>query len=275
MTDQPTSTERHQSVVDGDAGQSLPEALLFDLAKEVISHLTDWSRRPTVARIDPVRLRVVPNIDVLCRALVGRDADAPRRIILDAHENGASHEEICLGYIAPAAYRLGEMWEEDEVTFADMAVATGRLLVLLRTLRELVTPAPQRGARCALIATVPDETHSIGATMAADLLRDRGWDIDLRLGKTESELVDLLRRGGYPIIGLSAATPERVRGVARTVVELRLMAPNVLILISGGLAAIDRHIADRVGADAAAHGMENALEEMERLYAMLPASVAP
>jgi methanogenic corrinoid protein MtbC1 len=257
--------------VEGDSqGQArgLSQAALMVLAQEVITHL---SRRalPTGSLPQGVGRSVTrPNLDAFCAELVGRDADAPRRTVLAAHATGASHEDLCVFYIADAARRLGVMWEDDEISFSDMAVAAGRMLHLLRDLRDLAPVFEPRGDRCALIATVPGETHSLGATMAADLFRDRGWDIDLRMGQNETQLAETLRKGGYPIVGLSASTADRLRALGRVVVELRLVAPKVLIFVGGGIARLDPDIAVRVGADAAAWDMEDCVSEMERLYAL-------
>ena len=263
--------------IEGDAqGQmrGLSQAALMVLAQEVILHLS--RRSETSVTAPPGRKgEHRPNLIALCNALIGPDPHAARDLILAAHARGASHEALCQSYIAAAANRLGTMWEEDEISFSDMAVAAGRMLHLLRDLREVAPPFAQRGSRCALIATVPGETHSIGATMASDLFRDRGWDVDLRTGLSEAQLAETLRRGDYPIVGLSSSSVDRLRALGRTVVELRLAVPRVLIFIGGRIARMEPNIAVRVGADAAAWDMESCVAEMERLYAALPGRSAP
>jgi hypothetical protein len=102
--------------------------------------------------------------------------------------------------------------------------------------------------------------------MAADILRKKGWHIDLQLGRSEAELCQIVRDGGYPIIGLSASGAERVRSLARTIVELRIAAPRSLIFISGHIVHLEKDIAIRTGADAAALSMDHCVQTLESLY---------
>ena len=272
MIDMPIPVRAIEGDAQGQLRAGLSQAALIVLAQEVILHLARWSERHEhAAEAAPCPAE----IQSLADALVSRDPDAARRIVFHARAQGAGHESLCRDHIATAARRLGVMWEDDDVTFSDMAIAAGRILSILRELREMAPPFEPRGGRCALIATVPGELHSIGATMAADMLRNKGWDVDLRMGQSETDLARTLRGGGYPIVGLSASTPERIRALARAVVELRLVAPGVLIFVGGGLAELDPNIAVRVGADAAAGGAEPSLAAMEKLHLQLVSRQVP
>ena len=270
MIDMPIPVRAIEGDATGQARAGLSDAALMVLAQEVIVRLARWARDTTAERAAELPPVVPPDLEALCAALIGEDPTLPKQMILDAHARGASHEELCLWHIGEAARYLGEMWDEDRITFREMALAAGRMLHLLRDLRELAPPYAPRGEQCALFATVPGEKHVLGITMAADIFRKDGWDVDLRLDTTEVQLSDMLRRGGYPIVGLSAATPDRLRALARVVVELRLAAPKVLIFVGGNIARLEPDIAVRVGADGAAWEMHRCRQEMNRLHEMLP-----
>ena len=217
MIDMPIPVRAIEGDAQGQLRAGLSQAALIVLAQEVILHLARWSERHAhAADAAPCPAE----IQGLADALVSRDPDEARRIVFHARAQGAGHESLCRDHIATAARRLGVMWEDDDVTFSDMAIAAGRILSILRELREMAPPFEPRGGRCALIATVPGELHSIGATMAADMLRNKGWDVDLRMGQSETDLARTLRGGGYPIVGLSASTPERIRALARAGFDL-------------------------------------------------------
>lgn len=237
----------------------LSDAFLLVMAQEVITRLAYISRKanPDLSDVD---------LDAFCIALVETRADDANRILRIAQERGATHEKLCIAYIAAAAFRLGEWWERDIIHFSDMAVAAGRMLYMLRDLRKVMPPVAIRGQREALFATVPGEQHVIGVTMATDILRDKGWHIDLQIGRTETELCQIVHDGGYPIIGLSASGADHVRALTRTIVELRIAAPRSLIFISGNIVQIEKDIAIRTGADAAAGSMEHCVETLESLY---------
>lgn len=248
--------------MDGDAhGQAkgLSDAALVVMAQEVIQRLSHIAGIKGIERT-PVAL------DDFCTSLIAPTADDAHSILLKAQSDGATHEELCLSYIAGAARQLGIWWEEDIITFRDMAVAAGRMLHFLKDLRELAPPAPQVGKRLALFATVPGETHILGVSMAADMFRQQGWDIDLQIGRSEDDLCRIARSGGYPIIGISASGVDRIRALARSIVELRLATPGSLIFIGGNLVRLEPDIMVRTGADGAGAMMAECFQEMERLY---------
>jgi methanogenic corrinoid protein MtbC1 len=250
--------------------RKLSDASLLVMAQEVITRLAYISRKAN-ADISDV------DLDAFCIALLEPRADDANRILKQARDRGASHEKLCIAYIAAAARRLGEWWEQDIIHFSDTAVAAGRILHMLRDLRMVMPPVPLRGQREAMFATVPGEQHVLGVTMATDILRSKGWHIDLHVGRSESDLCQIVHDGGYPIIGLSASGADRVRALTRTIVELRIAAPRSLIFISGNIVQIDKDIAIRTGADAAAGTMEHCLETLESLYqaVMRAAPAAP
>lgn len=268
-------TPRPVCAIDGDgigqAPRGLPEQATLVVAQEVIRRLAVWKDQAALTRKAILDQREEPDVAALCDALVGLDPGAARAMVLRAHSEGATHPELCIYHVAAAAHRLGEMWDSDRINSADMALAAGRMLVILRDLRDLYPPGSPTRGRCALFAAVPGETHVLGVTMAVDLFREDGWDVDLWLGKDEAALVDRVRANGYPIVGLSAATIGCVHDLARVIVALRVTDPKILIFIGGHIAALDPDIAQRVGADGAAADMDGCKSELARLHAMLGA----
>jgi methanogenic corrinoid protein MtbC1 len=264
MIDMPIPVRAIEGDAHGQARTGLSEAALMVLAQEVVLRLARWARETVaVKKISPI---VEADIDALCAALIGPDPQAAKRMILHAHANGASHEELCLFHIGEAARHLGDLWEEDVISFQDMALAAGRMLHLLRDLRDFAPPFEPKGSRSALFATVPAERHVLGVTMAADIFRENGWEVDLRLGLSEEQLSEAVKLGGYPIVGLSAASADRVRALARAVIALRIAAPQILIFVSGYVAKLDPDIAIRVGADGAAWDMDECKAQLETLH---------
>jgi hypothetical protein len=78
----------------------------------------------------------VPSRDAVCELarllLVSEDSGAADLIRI-IHEQGMSRERICLGLIAPAARRLGELWERKECNFDQLMLGLSRLESVLGT----------------------------------------------------------------------------------------------------------------------------------------------
>jgi methanogenic corrinoid protein MtbC1 len=184
--------------------------------------------------------------------------------VLEARLSGMSIDMVYLGYLAASARRLGERWDEDRTTSAQMTIAAGRMYAIMRGLRQafasdqyLKTDSPR-----AMFASTPGETHTLGVTMAADFFRRRGWQIDLRTGLTHHELLSAAETSAYPIIGVSASSERMVFPLARLIVALRITSPSAWIMVSGKIIDLVPEILTMVDADGIAGDAEAALSQM-------------
>ena len=175
-------------------------------------------------------------IDAFCEALIAPSTETALRFIEARRAEGLTRMGVYLGYVCAAARRLGEGWEQDEYSFLDVTTGTGHLYALMRALRAEAQDEQDIGdaRKAALFATVPGENHGIGITVAADVFRERGWEIDLQIGCDHDSLVDRVERKGQRIIGLSLSTEARYDALARLVVAMRLAAPHAIIGVAGG-----------------------------------------
>jgi MerR family transcriptional regulator, light-induced transcriptional regulator len=243
----------------------MPSDAVQALASEVISRLSQRAAPgldvPDDAFVDP---RKEADIDALATALLGVDDTAATEIMMDAHARGASVETLYLGYLAEAARRLGQWWDEDRVSSVEVVIGAGRIYANMRGLRRLFGPGSSRGQRFrAVFASVPGETHLLGVAMAADLLTMHGWEIDLRAGLDHDALVAEIGHSTYPIIGLSASNSRALFPLARLIVALRVSNPGAWILVCGGITGIEPDVAQMVDADAAAPDLASAEMMME------------
>jgi len=119
--------------------------------------------------------------------------------------------------------------------------------------------------RFALFATVPGEDHGIGITVAADLFRDAGWEIDLHVGSDHDALVAQVERIEPEIIGLSLSTEERLAALVRLVVAMRMAVPHALIGVAPA-ATLDASKVERVAdIDLLFGDARSSLVELDRL----------
>lgn len=246
---------------------SLPEAALTALALEVVARVANNLRDLPPSEVTPTS----EEIDDMCAALLSPDRRAAIAQVVRARRKGASYETLCLGYLSGAARRLGDWWDDDRVPFQEVTIAAGRIYALLRILRlERMTPLPDL-RRAAVFAAVPGEDHTLGITIAADLARNRGWDVELFVGRSHDDLVRELEVRQSVIIGLSASGKRSLPALIKLIVALRISCPRARILVCGNIATTSFNLVGLTGADAAATDFEGALVELERL-AMLPSA---
>ena len=80
----------------------------------------------------------------------------------------------------------------------------------------------------------PGEDHGIGVTIAADLFRQEGWEIDLRTDTDHEALLEHVEATRPQIIGLSLSTHRRLDALVRLVVAVRISIPEVIIGVAPG-----------------------------------------
>lgn len=236
----------------------MPDTAVHALAAEVITRL---ERRGSAAA---ERLPPEADIDALCDALVSPREEAAADLVLEARLGGMSVDMVYLGYLAASARRLGERWDEDRTTSAQMTIAAGRIYAIMRGLRQAFASDqyPKAGAARAMFASTPGETHTLGVTMAADFFRRRGWQIDLCTGLGHHELLSAAEGVAYPIIGVSAGSERMVFPLARLIVALRITSPAAWIMVSGKIIDLVPDILTLVDADGVATDAETALTQM-------------
>ncbi len=207
------------------------------------------------------------SLAAFCHALVQPEPTAALRFVEQRRAEGVSRQTIYIGYIAAAAGALGDAWDQNRLTSTEVITGTGHLYALMRALRgEGIISRPAFDSRkYALFATVPDEDHSIGITIAADLFRDAGWEIDLQIGKDHDALVERIDRARPSIIGLSLSTENRLASLVRLVVAIRLTLPEAIIGIAPAAAVDETKLDGLVDFDLLFRDARASCVELDRL----------
>jgi MerR family transcriptional regulator, light-induced transcriptional regulator len=207
------------------------------------------------------------NVAAFCAALVQPEAAAALQFIEARRAEGETRQGVYIGYICAAARRLGEGWDEDRLTFLEVTTGTGHLYALMRALRKEGRSARPAfdSRRCALFATIPGEDHGIGITVAADLFRDAGWEIDLQTGTDHDSLIAHVERTEPTMIGLSLSTERRLDALVRLVVAIRLVVPHAIIGVAPAATLDRKQVENLVDIDLLFSDARSACVEMDRL----------
>jgi methanogenic corrinoid protein MtbC1 len=227
-------------------GQMLPPDMLEQFARDVVTRVSERVVGHPAGTTFSIS---ADDVAAFCDLL--QLPDQPR-VALDfiaaRRAEGTSLEDVYLGYIGGAARLLGERWEDDRMTPLQVTVCAGTLYALMRALRSSELDHQHfDGRRMALFATVQGEQHGVGITVAADMFRKAGWDIDLQIGLDQKRLLDRVQKTQPGIIGLSLSSRDRLPDLLKTVVALRLASNHAFIGVApgGDLTAEDvRSVAD-------------------------------
>ncbi len=237
--------------------RQLPREAVSDLAREVVRRLA--FRMPRTIKTED--LPTVSDIELLCAALLSRDDHAADDFILAVRRDGVENKIIYLGYVAGAARKLGELWDNDQASFIDVTLGCGKLYRIIRGLRHVIAPGiiEDRDEWPAMFALVPGETHTLGIEIATDIFRREGWDVDMMVGLDHDLLIDQANRRTYRAIVLVANSDGMIEPLARLVLALRISHPLAHMVVAGNI--LDHHpdILALVGADAVMKDIETAV----------------
>lgn len=212
------------------------------------------------------------DVEVLVAYLVKGDASGASTFIRRCREHGASAEALLLGLLAPAARRLGRLWEEDQ---CDFTVVTMGLWRLQRAMHELsaaflLDAEPPANGRRILLTPVPGEQHTFGLFMVTEFFRRAGWEvIDGRYDRVE-ELVEAAERQWFAVVGVSIACERWIPTLQRVVEGLRARSKNdaVSIILGGPLFLHRPELFEGTGADTVATDAQHAVELAQGMVCM-------
>ena len=196
--------------------------------------------------------------------VVRHDNDVLEAYVRSLLQRGLDTETLLLHLMAPAARRLGVLWEADEISFVDVTIGTSRLQQLLHTF----TPAPHDHEaldRRALFLPAPGEQHTFGLLMVADFFRKEGWQVRGGMALEACEFQSLIAEQSFALIGFSLSCETLINALCSTIKSVRRLSKNksVLVIVGGRILAQDPSLRPWVGADLVAADVREALELAE------------
>lgn len=178
---------------------------------------------------------------LMAMALQGREEEA-RDELRQLFDGGLAPGDMELGLLAPAAEKLGVLWENDSLSFVDVTIATGTLQRLMHFVSVDLAGAPLLGAkaRAILVFPEPGAEHIFGAGMAANFFRRAGWQVHYVPDSDIQKLRRIVETNDIDVLGLSLGREEAMPAAARLVGDLRARSRNRKVLAIGGGAALMR-----------------------------------
>ena len=209
----------------------LPEPAVSNVAREVVRRLAFRMPRFGHGTDAPD----AGSIAAFCASLTApQDAEA-ERFIRNLRRSGNSVNTIYLSYIAAAARELGRQWDEDEISFAVVTMASGRLYRIIRGLRHVLdrVAPPQVEEDRVLLALLPGDTHTLASEMAADMFRRAGWEVDLSVDESHDTVVARAEAVRHAAIVVVANGARELPQLTRLVIGLRIVAPMTPVVLAG------------------------------------------
>jgi MerR family transcriptional regulator, light-induced transcriptional regulator len=186
---------------------------------------------------------------------------------------GVSTDTVFVELLAPAARRLGTLWDEDLCDFVDVTMGLWRLQEIVRELSSRVPDGHDDGPsqRRALFSVVPGDQHGFGTVVIEDVFRRGGWATEGLIECTTPDLLDRVARTPIDLVGLTVTHDDHIARLPSLILALRSVSrnPRLCIMIGGRVVIQNPHIVTTSGADGTAPDAVQALEVAGRLVAAL------
>ncbi len=185
---------------------------------------------------------------------------------------GVPLEALFLKIFAPTARMLGEYWEADLCDFTEVAIGLCRLQQLLRnySARAEHEIRPCSTGPRVVIAAATGENHTFGLYMVEEFFRRAGWEVWGGPTVRPRDILDLVRREWFALVGLSASCERSLDQLATDIRAIRAASRNrELHIMVGGRLFNDRpELVAQVGADATAPDGRMAVIEAGKLLGL-------
>ena len=144
--------------------------------------------------------------EILLSLLLGGDSRGSLQLVIQSVQTIDDLKHFYLDVVCPVMYRIGLLWERNEISVAEEHLATaivGRITAALYPRFANVDVC--RGK--VVVTSVPNEFHELGARMLADFFEMEGWDvIYLGANTPKEELLAIIKKHKPFMVALSVAT---------------------------------------------------------------------
>ena len=214
------------------------------------------AHRPAVAPTMAGLLVTGTHVAELVGLVLSRGEPEAVAFVTAMHGQGAAAESLYLDLLAPAARRLGEMWENDTCDFSDVTVGLWRLQNAMRELSPCFLHSANAGTHSArvLLVPLPGEDHTFGLSMVYEFFRRAGWNAWCGPVESSADLRGMVRREWVEVIGFSLACDEKLDAVRTEIRSVRRASrnPGLAVLVGGPGFTANPSLAAEVGADGTA-----------------------
>ncbi len=221
------------------------------LPRLVLSHISQGEVEKK--QDQPVEVSISKWLEDFVQVLLKPDAKEAMAFVERMRAEGGVNHAIFLELLAPAARRLGNLWDNDDCDFMAVTVGVQRLQRILRVLSPVKSDgdAVDGDRYRVLLLPAPGETHLFGIAIVEKFFQDAGWDVTQ---SNEHDFLDKLSSSWFDVVGFSMSY-YRNRDQLRTAVAAarrRSANPDLRVLVGGPAFLDNPDLVGSVGADAMA-----------------------
>ena len=202
----------------------------------------------------------------------GRRRDDALELVRSAARDAGLAAAVQL--LAEVQRKVGELWQQNELTVADEHAATAVVDLALAAACLEAERRPHAPGGTVVVACAEEEWHVMPARMFAEQLTAAGWDVVFLGASTPAEHLQRFVAAEPPAaVAVSCTVPLYLHGARRAIAASH--AAGVPVLAGGAAFGTAPNRAAAIGADAWASTLDGAVATLSRWVSNRPPLAAP
>jgi methanogenic corrinoid protein MtbC1 len=206
--------------------------------------------------------------EAFVRMVLTRGEDALSTFIKTLIQSGIAVQTIYAELLTPTARLLGELWDQDRVSYTEVTIGLGRLQQLIHGLDWI---SPYNGendadSRSVMFAPRPGEQQTFGFYIMEEVFRWSGWRAWIETCSTNAQMVSNVQFRWFDMFCLNVCRDTNIDEVSTTIRAIRRASRNqdLFVLVYGRPFVEHTELVETVGADAAASCAGEALQMADK-----------
>jgi len=207
------------------------------------------------------------SFDELITSVTEGDVSKAEELTRKALESHIPAKEILDNGLIPSMEIAGRRFEEGEFFFPELLMAGDAMKASMELLQPELTKKKGSYVGKYVIGTVQGDAHDIGKNIVIMMLEGSGWDVnDLGIDVSPEKFCDIIKKGDFDILGLSALLTFSMPKQAETINALKAAGLRDRVKVMVGGVPVTQSYADQIGADAYA---KNAVEAVAKAKSLM------
>ena len=203
-------------------------------------------------------------------ALITRDGpQKTEQYITELLNLGMGIDLIVLELIPRIARKLGNQWASDNLSFAEVTIATGRLQKLIYSLDHLYqeTRTSPTTTHSILVTAAPGSHHTLGPLILSNYFTWAGWSVLSESAPSERFIETTVTSKSLTAIAVSIADYDQLDRLPKLIQSIRSKSlnPAIIVLTGGSLYNADAMSFGHIKADIKSSTPEEALHQLNRI----------
>jgi len=182
---------------------------------------------------------------------------------------GMGVDSILLELIPRIARKLGDQWDSDSLSFAEVTIATGRLQKLIYSLDHLFqeTRTNASTTHSILVTASPGSDHTLGPLILSNYFTWAGWNVQSESTPSQHFIETTVAKKSLTAIAISIADYDQLDRLPKLIQSIRSKSlnPAIIVLTGGSLYNFDALSFGYIKADIKTNTPEEALHQLNRI----------